>query len=1256
MLGCARACPARDGALTRVGFAPRHRCIGLHPTRSSSTQVVWRAQRGTDLGVAFDHGALVTTAISTFVGVTAGAIITLVSFVTIWPTSASDKALRRLASAAARSARVTEFAFGWQKRVHQHRARSVPTASIDLDAVYVFSKLDRCRQAIEVARRERLVGELPVVHERIWRPALPVPLIDPASPLPNLAEEARQALRRYWRTAAVMVANLNAVEGFITPELAELLKRRYRSPDGTPLLDVLDVSIPAAMNEAQRALESLARRGHRGGDGSSGREPGRGGGFALFRSRKVDASGCTDVMRTHIAAARHALLDMQSSWNEQQRIEDNIIYAQATRALCATRSAASHGEDELNHLDCPACGADDVTGGSANAHNDGGIHVVSDEAKNGYWPPPPIEQPPEPGSRSNGERSDGGGPRSAAQCYATPYWHRVMCETNLAMMQLTQSTWERHEKLLNFRMLIVLSCSLCDELERLRVAIADLVAWDAGEEARQDTQRMMACTDVHTGALAARHFDGHANGNGAFASGGYEAVPAKTSSPSSPRRAQLPQKTPSILSAERDLFGGRGYKSARRPRGPSALHAASLSASRSASNPQLSQLPLPDVEDGCEKETDDEGSPTPVSAPMSWHSARAMLLGASRAAKQALFSPASFGHFKQGLRPALAAIPLTAIGFWALDSASANAYQAALWSVITLGVLSPNQALASLALKAFERLVGTIAVGFLSGAIALLHNPYWFVAWQFLIIALATSVFRALEAPYAGVVSGFTHIVISFGAYTAGDSIELVSARIVGVSSGIVAILLAVLFVMQESSSQRALDLLHSVTRASLLCVAVSVDTCTGDDDGLASVAQRVESEAPVSRRVSGGREPPAAVKKAAAVPASPRWKSFLSMATAMQEAAQEDTTGAGGPSAGTGGAAQALDHAWDAYGGELFKAVRMFDAEVQMAGSERLACRCRGAGCGSGAGRGHAEPFYCPFLPYWGRMKMNEERSRGHDEHESSTIDLERAAAGSMHIPAHQPAPADSRARRRNRARGLFPVAEVWRVERRLLRCFRDSIVLVSVMGHTRLMAPEVEEALGMLYGDRRWMRALHDGIVGALVGIVTEVERVSQGGKSAGVDPSHAGDGEGDCVSCAAVREHLNSAWRSLEGVTAAHVHVLAELDALQHERSLEVLGRGKGGGAQGNDATNGDDAGDRAAEVASESASRASPALELDRHRRAAWFAVLRLIELSSSPADHHRRVLRSRAFIALMRRLLLDLGEFASAVEDLASAAP
>ena len=34
----------------------------------------------------------------------------------------------------------------------------------------------------------------------------------------------------------------------------------------------------------------------------------------------------------------------------------------------------------------------------------------------------------------------------------------------------------------------------------------------------------------------------------------------------------------------------------------------------------------------------------------------------------------------------------------------------------------------------------------------------------------------------------------------------------------------------------------------------------------------------------------------------------------------------------------------------------------------------------------------------------------------------------------------------------------------------------------------------------------------------------------------------------------------------------------------------------------------------------------------------------------------RVLRSRAFIALMRRLLLDLGEFASAVEDLASAAP
>ena len=60
--------------------------------------------------------------------------------------------------------------------------------------------------------------------------------------------------------------------------------------------------------------------------------------------------------------------------------------------------------------------------------------------------------------------------------------------------------------------------------------------------------------------------------------------------------------------------------------------------------------------------------------------------------------------------------------------------------------------------------------------------------------------------------------------------------------------------------------------------------------------------------------------------------------------------------------------------------------------------------------------------------------------------------------------------------------------------------------------------------------------------------------------------------------------------------------------------------------------------------------------DAFKLAAWTTLLRLIELSHSPAAHHRRVLRHRAFLALAGQLLLDLEGLAGAVEVLAEATP
>lgn len=352
---------------------------------------------------------------------------------------------------------------------------------------------------------------------------------------------------------------------------------------------------------------------------------------------------------------------------------------------------------------------------------------------------------------------------------------------------------------------------------------------------------------------------------------------------------------------------------------------------------------------------------------------------------------------------------------------------------------------------------------------------------------------------------------------------------------------------------------------------------------------------------------------------------------------------------------------------------MRSLDREVVIASSERLCVRLRRPRggrwpvefvcCCGGEEEAveadddddaHGEPFYCVALPYTGHRRLASERAR------EQAVDVALVTSGggvgggtsddAVAVRIRSRDSAQLRAARR--ARGAFPVEGVERVRRYLTRGFRDSAVVLAAMGHTRLMSPAASHALQALYGEvggADWLRQFREGVAGALVDACAQLRRVARGASG------------GDC--CGAMRFHLASAWQALEGFTAVQVFLLSELDRLMVAHCRQVTGRQPEEGYDEPDechakrpdgvaTTQGED--DEA--NAEEPDDGSTPASAGAAFQLAAWTALLRLIELSHSPASHHRRVLRSRAFLALARLLLLDLEGLAGAVEALAEAAP
>ena len=1137
------------------------------------TVVLWGAQRATDV-TEFAGTPLWASALSSFVGIAHGVLLTALSYTTVLPTSASDKALKRLASAAEIAAKAIEGAYECVLSTSEAR-HDCAAVDVDNSTLRVFSKLERCREAAQVARSERLVAMLPraLRRERVWRFALPPPLEPQSeSPLPSLVLEASQALRCCWRTASVITSALSDADEYVSPQIRAVYNQWYRSPTtGAPLLESLRCSVPAAMHEAHRACLVLRRRRDASRDGPN---------------------AAMDAMRVHLDTAGEALDGILVYQNEVQRISDNLAHAHARRLIRDRRrnaNAAAAGCGEHASTDDGYDGESDEQATDA-----AGDIIGTDDAELDFWPPPAglVTAPDD------------------AQSQTVPDPQKVLCETFVDAMSNTRSTWEHYRRQLRFRLLLVLTRTLCDDLGALRRTLSSLLAWDADPVGFVSSVPAAKNTATPLPGQAPRPPGGTGGpDSSAFAIGGYAAARASPAFGSLRVRAM---RSSLLRSAETDA---------------SALLSSSSFGGDNADTPA-------------------EGAWKAWLQRPGLH-IKQLLAGAA--------SPACVTHLTHGLRPALAAVPLTAIGFWALSDASATTYQAGLWSMITVAVLAQAQALGPLLIKSFERLTGTVSVGFLSYAIALWTSSAWFVVSNVVVISVSMALGRILDARYSGVVAAFTHTVIAFSARTFTDDslILLVVARIAGVSAGIIASLFAVLFVFQDSSSRKALDLLSDFGAGVSLCVALALDTVIGDSDHLYGRATTNQVEAGIDESPTSPSTP--------RTPRTPRDYNLQHASTATRS---PDLT--------------ALRSEYDQAGAELFGVVRTLDQEVVMAGSERLCLRLRRPGggrqtvecvcCGTVGGgdpsedagiftdcaevddaRAYGKPFYCVAVPYMGRWRLASERARKVDV--ALLVAAEGSASGdevAVRITSREDS---ARLRAVHRGHGAFPVEGVERVRRHLTRCFRSSAVLLAAMGHTKLMSPAASQTLNALYGrvgGAHFLRQLRDGVAGALIDACAQLRRIARG--------APGGD------RCSAMRFHLAAAWQSLEGVTAVQVFLLSEMDRLMVTHCRKVLGRQPdgydpemchAGPPKGVVCGENADSVSRAEEDADSEVTEKEPA---DAFKLAAWTALLRLIELSHSPAAHHRRVLRHRAFLALAGQLLLDLEGLAGAVEVLAEATP